>query len=118
MGSLFLFCGLSFWGYFLGVAMSSAVVPSLPDPALEGARGSWTSCATLHISTWAARRWGLSSSLLEAVPGCSALAIWLCNLDLFSWVVDPPGVLSAEDGMLDWIVSSVESGSTPKEDFS
>ena len=52
------------------------------------------------------RRWGLSSSILEAVLGRSALAIWLCNLDLCSWVVDFPGVLNADDGMLDWIVSS------------
>ena len=115
LGSLFFLCGLSFSRSSLGVAMSSIVVPSLPDPAPKDARGAWTSCATLHRFTWAVKRWGLFSSVLETVPGRSALAVWLCNLDLCSWVVDPPGVLTADDGMLDWIVSSVESGSTPME---
>ena len=36
-------------------------------------------------------------------------------MDLCSWVIDPPGVLSADDGIQDWIVSSVESGNIPKE---
>ena len=101
LGSQFFLCGLLFSRSSLGVAMSLIVFPSLPDPALQHTRGSWTSCATLHKFTWAVRRWGLSSSVLEAVLGRSALAVWLCNLDLCSWVVDPPGVLNADDGILD-----------------
>ena len=109
----FFLCGLFFSMSSLGVAMSSTVVPPLPDFAPKDAMGSWTSCAALHRFTWAVRRWGLSSSILEAVPGRSSLAVWLCNLGLCSWVVDPPGVLSADDGIMNWIVFSVESGSTP-----
>jgi len=94
--------------------MSSAEVPSLPVPAPEDARGSWTYCAAMHIFTWAVRRWGLSSSVLHAVFGRSALAVRLCNLYLCSCVEkDSPGVLIADEGMLDWIVSSAENGSTP-----
>ena len=116
LGSLFSLYGLSFLRSSLGVSMSSATVPSLPDPAPEDARGSWASCGALRRFTWAVRRCGLSSSVLHAVPRRSALAVWLCNLDLWSWVEEvPPGVLNADDGMLDWIVSSVKSGNTPKE---
>ncbi len=58
----------------------------------------------------------MSSSVLQAVLGRSAMAVWLCTLDLRRWVGEgTPGLLSADEGMFDWIVSSVENGSTPKD---
>jgi len=62
------------------------------------------------------RRWGLSSSVLQAVLGRSALAVSLCNLDLCSLVEEVPlSVLNADDRALDWIVTSAENGNTPRE---
>ena len=58
----------------------------------------------------------MSSSIFQAVPCWSALAVWLGKLDLCNWGEKfLPGVLSADEGMLDWIVLSVENGSTPRE---
>ena len=65
---------------------------------------------------WVVKRCGLSSSALHASLGRAVLAVWLRKLDLRSWGErDSPDVPSVNEGMLDWIVFSVESGWTPKE---
>ncbi len=54
--------------------------------------------------------------MIQTVHSRSALSVWLCNLDLCKWDNEtPPGMLSADDVMMGWIVSSVGNGSTPGE---
>ena len=58
----------------------------------------------------------MSSSVLQAVPGWAALAVWLGILDLCDFGEgDSPDVPSADKRMLVWIVLSVKSGWTPRE---
>jgi len=96
--------------------MSSEEDPSLPVHATEDVRGSCTSCATLHKFAWALRRCSLPSSTLRAVPGRATLAVWLGKLDLRNWGEEvSPGILGVDEGLLDLIVLSVESGCTPRE---
>jgi hypothetical protein len=62
----------------------------------------------------------LSSSALRAVIGRAALAIWLGGLELRDFGVsldslEPPGAPNVDEMMLDWIVTSVKCGWTPRE---
>ena len=83
-------------------------------------RGSRTSIVTLYRFVWAVRRCCLSSSVLRAVPGGAALAIWLGGLELHEFGVglgslESPGAPTIDERMLDWIVTSVKSVWTPRE---
>ena len=78
--------------------------------------GSWSSSVALYRFVWAVRRGCLSRTVLHAVPGRAALALWIVGLDLRDFTESESNVGSpGDDGMLDWIVVSVRRGWTPKE---
>ena len=54
----------------------------LPVPVAEVDRGSWTANVSLYRLVWAVRRCCLSSSVVQAVLGRVALAIWVGGLEL------------------------------------
>ena len=62
----------------------------------------------------------MSSSVLRVVLGRAAMAIWLGGLELREFGVgleslESPGALNSNERMLDWIVTSVKRGWTPRE---
>ena len=62
------------------------------------------------------KRYCLSSSVLQAVPGRAALAALLGGLDLRDFGEgESPDAPSGDERMLDCIVLSVKSGWTPRE---
>ncbi len=73
-------------------------VGGLPLVALvfKSGRGSWTSIASLYTFVWAVKRRCLSSSVLHAIPGRAALAMWLGGMDLRDF--EEGGSLSAPIG--------------------
>jgi len=96
--------------------MSPAGVLPLPVQVTKVDRGSWTSGVSLYIIRWAVKRCCLPYSILRVVPDRAALAVWLGGLDLCDFGAgESPGAPSADERMLDWIVSSVKSGWTPRE---
>ncbi len=114
--SLSLLYGFATSLLFLRVAMSSAGGLPLPFNVAEANRGSWTSNASLYRFVWAVKRYCLSSSVLQAVPGRAALAMWLGGMDLRDFGEgESPCAPSGDERMLGRIVLSVKSGWTPKE---
>ena len=67
---------------------------------------------SFHFSV---KRQCLSQAVLHAVPGRTALALWIRGLDLRDFREIDSRVTSNDEGMLDWIVLSVRRGWTPKE---
>ena len=97
------------------MAMGATVDCPLPFTVTEVGPGSWASSAALYRFVWAVRRQCLSESVLNAVPGRAALALWISGLDLPEFGGSGSCVASRDDErLLDWVVLSVRRGWTPK----
>jgi len=115
-GSLFLLRGFKSSGLSLCVVLSFAGGLSLDVEVAKVVWGSWTTCASLHIFAWVVRRCGLSASALQAVLGRAALSVWLSKLEIrVGGEGDPSDAPNADEGMLYWLVLSMESAWTPRE---
>ncbi len=86
----------------------------------DGRRGSWTSSVSLTRFVWGC---GLSSTALYVVGdgprgSCSraALAVWIRKLHVARLRGDEiPSSPSVDEAMLDWLVTSMRCGWTPRE---
>ena len=89
------------------VAMGLAGGCPLPVFISEVGPESWASSAALYRFVWAVKRQCLSETVLHAVPGRAAFALWIRGLDLTDFGESGSCVASRDDeGMLDWIVLS------------
>jgi len=82
----------------------------------DGRRVAWTSSVALTRFVWAVKYGDSVGDGPRVSCSRAALAVWIRKLKL----VDPRGVdvptsPSADEAMLDWLVTSVRSGWTPRE---
>jgi len=92
----------------------SSVSMSLPGGAYGERRVAWTSSISIARFMWAVQY----GSGLGPRAECdrAALAIWLRKLNLSaSRAENDLSLLSADEAMLDWLVTSVRLGWTPRE---
>ncbi len=80
----------------------------------DGRRVAWTSSISLTIFVWASQ-YG-SRVVPRADCRCAALSLWIRKLDVsISRAEEDSTPLSTDESMLDWLVTFVRLGWTPRE---
>ena len=82
--------------------------------ASDRRRGSWTTSVSLTRFVWAVPYGAVVGDGPRVSCSHAALAVWIRKLSVtIPKEDDPPTSPSADEVMLDWLVTSVRSGGTP-----